>query len=74
MKQTYLGTTLDGPDYHEFGILAATKGTSKSALLKSLTLDFIARHQASIKAAGVKSRPQRTKVIKQPAKKKVGAA
>ena len=48
MKKTYIGTALDGPDCHEFGILAATKGTSKSALLKLLALDFITKHRAAV--------------------------
>ncbi len=45
MKNIFLGTHLQEADHREFGIIAATKGTSKSGLLKSIALTFLARHR-----------------------------
>jgi hypothetical protein len=46
MKQVYLGTTLEAQDYLEFGRTASSQGSSKSALLKSITLELLAHEKA----------------------------
>lgn len=43
MNAKYIGTKLDGPEYLSLGIEAAKSGTSKSALLKGLVLDFLSK-------------------------------
>lgn len=43
-KSTFIGTKLEADDFRNFGIRAAERGRSKSALMRELALEFLSAH------------------------------
>ena len=54
MKSNYIGTQLEPEEFRNFTIRAAESGTTKSALIRSLVGEFLAKRAAKAKGGNMR--------------------
>jgi hypothetical protein len=59
---TFIGTKLPDAEFRQFSIKAAERGTSKSGLLRTLALEFLASEAAPIRKVATRRRLEKKEV------------